>query len=126
MITLDGISLPDDLRWVDETDWTPVEQSTEYSLAGSLIVEASTKQAGRPITLDGYDGDVWVARSTVLALQALAAVAGKEMDLELWGNTYTVMFRHGEGSPVAAEPVVLISPPGDNDWYTLTLRLMEI
>lgn len=127
MITLEGISLPDDMEWIDETDWTPVEQSTEYSLTGALVIEAATKQAGRPITLASYDGDVWVSRATVLALQTLAAVAGQELLLTLWGDaTYTVMFRHGDGPPVEAAPIFPVSPPADEDWYTLTLRLMEI
>ncbi len=120
------ITLPDDLRWVDETDWTPAEQTTEYSLAGALIVDGGLKQAGRPITLDSYDGDVWLSRSTVLALQALAAIPGLEMTLMLWGVTYTVIFSHEDGRPVEAAPVLPISPPADDDWYTLTLRLMEI
>lgn len=126
MIQLEDITLPDDLRWIDETDWSPVEQSTEYSLAGALVVEAAVKQAGRPITLEGYGGDVWVPRSTVLALQTLAAIPGREMTLALWGSTYTVMFRYHDGLPVTAEPVVPISPPAAADWYTLTVRLMEV
>lgn len=127
MITLDAISLPDDLEWVDETDWTPVEQTTEYSLEGALVIDAATKQAGRPITLTHYEGDVWVSRATVLALMAMAAVAGKEMTLTLWnGETHQVMFRFDDGPPVEAAPIHPLSPPADDDWYTLTLRLMEI
>jgi hypothetical protein len=126
MISLDAVVLPADLWWVDETDWTPVEQNTEYSLAGALIVESSTRQAGRPITLAGHEQRAWVRRSTVLALQAMAVVAGKEMVLTLHARSFNVMFRYDDGLPVEAESRRKKSPPADDDWYTLTLRLMEI
>lgn len=47
------ITLPTDLNWTDEYKWTPVVQSQEYAISGSLIVEEWVKQAGRPITLQG-------------------------------------------------------------------------
>jgi len=126
MNSLDLVALPDDIWWEDETDWTPVEQSTEYSLEGSLVIDANAKQAGRPITLSGHERRAWVRRSTVLALQVMAATVGKEMVLSFHGQSYNVMFRYNDGPPVLAEPRKKKSPPADDDWYTLTLRLMEI
>lgn len=126
MIALDSITLPDDLWWADEIAWSPVEQSAEYSLQGSLVVEEAVKLAGRPITLAGHERRAWVRRSTVLALMALAATPGKEMVLTLDDRTFNVIFRRGEGPPIEAESLTLMSAPDDNDWYTLTLRLMEI
>ncbi len=126
MIALDDIILPNDLWWADETDWSPVEQSTDYTLTGSLVIDENTKQAGRPITLAGHEHRAWTTRSTVLALQAMAAVAGKEMVLTLEDQTFDVMFRRSDGPPVESESLTLISPPADDDPYTLILRLMEI
>ena len=124
---LDTITLPVDLHWEDETDWTPVEQSQEYSLAGSLVLDAGTKQAGRPITLAGGDDRAWASRTTVLALMAKAALPGEEMTLTLNDDrTFTVMFRHGDGKPVDAKPVIPYNTPDAADYYTLTLRLMEV
>ncbi len=34
---LDTMTLPDNLLWVNEFDWTPVAQSTDRSLTGSLL-----------------------------------------------------------------------------------------
>ena len=124
---LDTITLPVDLHWEDETDWTPVEQSQEYSLAGSLVLDAGVKQAGRPITLAGGDDRAWASRATVLALMAKAATPGTEMTLTLNdARTFTVMFRHGDGKPVDAKPVIPYNAPDAADYYTLTLRLMEV
>lgn len=127
MIQLETIVLPPDLWWVDETEYTPVEQISAYTLGGALLVEVGVRLAGRPITLVGSEQVAWVPRSTVLALQTLAADPAKEMTLILHGQTFTVMFRHDDGPPVAAEPVVRISPPAATDYYSqLVIRLMEI
>ena len=50
--TLATIQIPRGLVWVDEHDWTPVESATEYSITGALLVDAGTRLAGRPITLE--------------------------------------------------------------------------
>ncbi len=127
MITLDGLTLPVYLWWADETEWTPVSQTTEYSTTGSLLIDIGVKQAGRPITLVGDEQTAWVSRSTVLALMALAADPGKTMTLILHDRSFQVMFRHSDGKPIDADPLVQISPPGDDDFYILTaVRLMVL
>ena len=126
MNTLDDITLPDDIWWQDETDWTPVEQNESYSTTGALLLDVSVKQAGRPITLGG-DDDIWITRATALALQEKAAQPDLEMALTLYQATYTVRFRHADGKPVDAVPVVRITPPADTDYYILrALRLMAV
>lgn len=126
-IILDTITLPPDLWWEDETDWSPVAQSdTEFSISGSLLVDTSLKLSGRPITLSGDESSSWVPRSTVLAVMALAAVPGKTFTLNLNGRLFTVMFFYGDGKPVEAVPVYKTSPPADGDTYQITIRLIEV
>ncbi len=43
---LDTMTLPDNFLWVNEFDWTPVAQSTDRSLTGSLIVPESLMNTG--------------------------------------------------------------------------------
>ena len=126
MITLDDLSLPPDLWWSDETDWCPVDQSADYSLEGSLIVEESVKQAGRTITLEGGNNRAWVRRSLVLQLQAMAAEPGKEMELVIHDQRFTVIFRRSAGLAVEARSKKKMSPPADQDYYTLVLRFLVI
>ena len=126
-ITLDNITLPTDLHWSDEFDWTPVEQSTEYTLAGALAIETGVMQAGRPITLVGGEDRAWATRATVLLLQAAAALPGETMTLTLNdARIFTVAFRHGDGQPVEARPIVPYNTPAAGDYYAITLRLMEV
>jgi len=122
--TLNTVALPDNLYWSDEYEWSPVEQAVTPTLTGALIVEESTRLAGRPITLDG----MWVPRSTVEAVRALAAQPATPRTLTLAdGRTFTVLFRHSDGQPVEAKPLWDAAPDVRDaaDTYTLTLRLME-
>ena len=125
-LTLESITLPDDLAWADEFAWTPVEQSTEYTLDGALIVESAVRQAGRNITLAGGEDRAWVTRTTLLALYALAQTVREDLTLTLPDEReFNVAFRHGEGA-IEARPVLSVSPPSADDFYSITLRLMEV
>ncbi len=122
-ITLGAVTLPGDLRWADEFAWSPLAQSSEYSLTGALIVQEAVKQAGRPITLEAQR-DTWVTRATVLAVQALAETPGWSGTLTLHdGRTFTVGFRDDR---INAEPIRHVAPLESGDAYTLTLKLQTI
>ena len=119
------IALPDDLDWDDEFSWQAVEQRTEYSITGALIVEASAKQAGRTITLAGDDRSGWILRSTLATLRAWAALPAQAFTLVLRGTTRTVAFDQSQGA-VDARPVVDFSNPDVADYYIPTLRFIEV
>ncbi|MEW8253774.1 MAG: hypothetical protein AB2747_05430 [Candidatus Thiodiazotropha taylori] len=126
MIQLDAIDLPGDLEWIDEHTWSPVGQSLTYSLTGALIVEEATQQTGRPITLQGGRRACWVTKTTLEALQAKADQAGLAMVLNYSGTNINVMFKRDQGLPIEARLVRRIENPGADDYYYITLRLMEI
>ncbi len=127
MITLDDITLPDDLWWQDETDWTPVDQQEGFSITGALLLDVSTRLAGRPMTLIGDEGWAWTTRGVVLALQAKAAEPGAQMALILHERTFTVLFRYSDGKPVEAESLTKMTPPAETDIYLLhALRLLIV
>ena len=127
VITLGGVSLPGDLRWTDEFGWSPVERAQEYSLTGALIVQEAEKLAGRPITLDAGDagsGLIWLPRSTVTALYALASTLGWSGTLTLADSrSFAVAFRE-EG--LNAEPARHIAPHETGDPYFLTVKLQTV
>lgn len=127
IITLGSITLPGDLRWVDEFTWSPVVREQEYSLTGALIIQEATRQVGRPITLEAQSeeiGFVWLLRSTVTALYNLAATSGWSGLLTLTdGRSFTVAFRE---DGISAEPVQHRAPSANSDPYTLTLKLQTV
>jgi hypothetical protein len=133
-ITLGAIALPDTLVWEDEFSWSPVAQSTEYSLTGALIVQEAIKLAGRPITLVGKsDGTAHTGGITLTNLRLLKTaldVAGASWTLTLHdARTFTVAVRE---NPLEAEPLPVYrsffpaNPTGDR-WYLIrALKLQTV
>ena len=124
-ITLDSISLPDDLIWTDEYDWQGVEQSQSRSLGGRLFVQSRTVTKGRPLTLTGYVDAAWVYRSI---LDALSALAGENITMTLTlndGSTYQVLFRY-QDQAIEAAAVIDYNDPDAADFYTLVVKLVIV
>lgn len=120
------LQLDPDLYWADENNWSPVEQSTQRTVTGALIVSNSARVGGRPISLQPVDdASAWMQRGTLETLRSWAAVAGREMTLTLRGQARTVVFRHTDGA-IDAEPVFHFSDTDASDWYRVTLRFLEI
>lgn len=128
-IVLDGITLPGDLVWEDEFQWSVIARpdSPEFSLGGAVILEESAKLAGRPITLvakDEFLGSIWLSRTTILALQEKVNAPSTTMSLVMSDyQTFSVRFI---GKGVTATPVYHIAPPIDQDRYYLTISLITV
>lgn len=124
--------LPDDMKWLDEFDWSYVSQQQEVSLGGSLWIEESSQLKGRPITLvgefSGSEGYAAPTRAIVLELQALCDTPLTDpLLLTLYdGRSFNVRFDYSQGTPVKAEPIRHKAPQINTDLYTLTLRLIEV
>ncbi len=124
MITLDNITLPDDLLWIDEYKWSGVQQQTDIMADGAVVVQADAQQTGRPITLQGGDNFGWIDRATLELLRLKARDAGLQMTLTMHnGVTHNVVFT---ADRLSATPVVDYSNPANDDYYTITLYLMEL
>lgn len=121
------LTLPDALDWTDEFAWSPVQQSKTYTTTGALLIEESTKQAGRPITLKGEADSTWCTRATVLTLHDWASVPGTTLTLVLRGVSRTVAFDHERGA-LEGFPVLFYADGSiDNaDYYVPTLRFLEL
>lgn len=121
------VELSPDLFWSDEFNWHPVQQATERSITGALIVMPAQMVGGRPITLEPESDDsAWMTRADIEQLRNWAAEPGLILTLTLRGTTRDVAFRHQDGAALEAKPVVHFSDIGSTDFYLATLRLMEI
>ena len=119
------VTLHDDMRWPNEFSWTPVQQTTQYTITGALIVDAAVKLTGRPISLEGDSTSGWLTYSTVQQLQSLASVVGAEMTLNLRGQARTVVFDHASGA-IVATPVGPEAVPEGTDYYVVSLKFIEV
>ena len=121
--TLATLSIPRSLVWVDEFQWTAPLRAQEYSITGALIVDVATRQAGRPITLQGVADHGWMARNALQDLWALANTSTAPMALALAdGRTFNVYF--ADGNPIEAEPITRAELPQADLPYIVTLRLI--
>lgn len=122
---LDAITIPGDLLWVDEFDWSPIESHQEYAVTGALVVDTATRLAGRPITLEADDDRAWIDRATLQALHALTTPADRQMLLTIAGTARTVIWRPG-AEPISARPIFPLANPAADLAYVVALRFTEI
>lgn len=121
-----SLALSDDLFWSDQYAWAPVEQTVDRSITGALIIQASARVGGRPITLQADDEtSAWMPLSAVQQIMTWAATPLQQMTLTVNGAAHTVIFRHQDG-PIEAKPVVFYNDQQSDDNYIATLRFMEI
>jgi hypothetical protein len=120
-------TLSDRLQWADEYDWSPVEQRTEYSTTGALLVDVGVKLAGRPITLQGTDTAAWISRALCDSLKAWAALPGITLTLTVRGVARSVMFDHAQKG-FEAKPIWRLADGEITPelLYLPTLRFLEI
>lgn len=122
-----SLALPDDLQWTDESTWQPVAQAVERTITGALVVQTHARTGGRPITLEPpSDNGAWLTRADLDVLLAWAAVPGREMTLTLRGVDHPVVWRHQDAPAIQARPVVPFSDVAPGDFYTATLKFMEL
>jgi hypothetical protein len=127
-LTYDGTTgtLPPDLFWSDENNWHPVEQVVERTITGALVVHTATRIAGRPITLEPFESGAWMYLSAFNQVKAWAAVAGRVLTLNLRGVDRSVIFRHHDGEPLSAVPLIHYTDVQDTDWYLPTFKFTEL
>jgi hypothetical protein len=121
------LALSDRLVWSDEFDWAPVEQSTQRTLTGALVLSVAARLAGRPITLQGGESAAWLTRGTCATLRAWCAEPGLELVLLLRGQNWNVIFDHQRGA-LEAKPIwaLLDGQEHAEQLFIPTLRFLTV
>ena len=109
----------------DEFDWSPVEQSKEYSLTGALVIQQGMKAAGRPITLQS-NGGAWVSRSTLEAVQEFCNTPDKSFELTIDADTYWFQFERPGGVKATEVQRLARGIQGAGHWYTIEIKGFEV
>lgn len=125
-IILGGVTLSPHMLWVDENDYSTVDQSAVRTLGGNVLVYAQQLSKGIPITLRGVEDTGWLLKPQVVAVQALADAAGASYALTLGSKSFTVVFRHHEPPAFEANALIPRVETTDSDYYTATIKLMTI
>ena len=122
------IRLNDHLVWVDWCKYSPIEQSQEYTLDGSLVIEATAKKAGMPITLSAEANQGLKYRKDVEPIkQMMLENIHDPMTLTMHDeSTHAVLFSSVDGAPIEAVPLIGYADPSGDDYIGLTLRFIEV
>ena len=123
--TSETVSIEDGFFWSDEFSWKAKEQSLEYAMDGTPIIQEGTKLSGRPITLVPADSGMgWASLVVVRKLQAWS-VLNEQFQIQFeWAHDtrkFNVVFNHIDGA-LEATAVKGIPPVSLNDPMNLTLR----
>ena len=124
-----SIELPYDLYPIDDLNWSPVAATGVYTLSGAYDVQQAVKQAGKPMTLQSYDGLGLITRDTVNKLHAQAAIPEATFTLEYVADGVTkivnVMFDH-TSNPIEATPFKGFNSPNLDDYFAVMLKFKTI
>jgi hypothetical protein len=133
IVVLGGIDLPD-LVIDGDFGFNKIAASVERTIQGKAIVTEQVVQ-GSAFDLIGGDNWGWIDRTTMLSLVALAEAINTTYNLNYNGTIYLVRFRHEDGMPIEASPL-LARPNADDDdsvvspedyWYNnVRVRLMKL
>lgn len=123
--TQETLEFPEDLRWIDEHDWSAVAQTTpQRTLSGSQIIQQGVKQAGRPITLSA--DNVWLPLSHIQTLRNWTDVPELKMLYTHYdGRKFNVIFALHD-TPLKSEPVRFSTPELADERYTATIKFITI
>lgn len=123
MITLGGVELPDDMEWVNEFDWNFRSSLVTRLEDGRALYTSEVRVGGQPMHLGGTF-DIWVTRSTLLALRALEAQGGT-YPLNYRGVTFTVAFDSGDTTALDVQRIRAAGPdPASTVNYRVVVRLI--
>ena len=123
------IELDDDMYPTDEHEWSSVVSNTKYALDGTMIVEQSVRQAGKPYTMQAPDDMAWLSRSTVNALKAERDKLGATFWLDYRADGQvkrTKVIFDTTQEAINARPAKEFISPSPDDPFIVTLRFLEI
>ena len=124
------IELDDELYPIDEHEWSSLVSSTKYALDGTMIVEQSVRQAGRPYTMQAPSDMGFLTRSTVNALKAERDKLGATFWLDYRADgtvkRVKVIFDTTGDDAITASPAKEFISPSLDDLFIVTLRFLEI
>ncbi len=124
-IILDGLTLPEDLIWRDEFEFSTIAQSKRRTITGALVVQESVKLKGRTILLEGGDTFAWITRAQLILLKAKTDIVDSTFTLNFHGTSYTVRFDRDNG-PIKAQTIRDCTDPSPDDPYSITVALITV
>lgn len=126
-VTLGGVTLNENMVWVDRYVSLQVAQSAKTTLGGRPVIYSLALTKGQPITLVATEDYGWLDLTTVQALQAMADSPGGIYSLVYGAATYSVVFRHQDAPALELAPLVYrVTPDTTTDWFIGQIKLFTV
>ncbi len=130
LATSETVPLEDGFLWPDEFSWKAIEQSQDYAMDGTLIIQEGKKKSGRPITLQPADPQMgWIRLRELRTVLEWSRLQEENFKLQFEqphdSRKFTVKFNHQDGA-LEATPVKGIPAVSLDDYFNVTLRFTEL
>lgn len=127
-VTLNGISLSDEMTWEEQYDSWSVAQNQTRTLGGRPVINSAQLKKGRPITLFASNEQGWdvLTYDKIKLLLAMAETPAAVYSLVIASTTYNVMFRHHEPPAFEVAPLIQKLEPLDTDFFRARIKLMTV
>lgn len=127
-LILGGVTLDDNMQWIDRAAQLPVAQTEQRTVAGNLVTFAQGLTLGRPITLEANETLGWrnTTFAIVEAIEALARVAGASYSLQIEADFFVVQFRHTDPPAVDFRPLISRLNIAPTDFMVGQIKLTQV
>lgn len=130
LTTSETVPLEDGFLWPDEFSWKAIEQTQNFTIDGSLVIQEGKKKSGRPITLQPADtGMGWIKLRELRTVLEWSKLQEENFKLQFEqphdSRQFTVKFNHQDGA-LEASPVKGIPAVSLDDYFNVTLRFTEL
>ena len=130
LATSETVPLEDGFLWPDEFSWKAIEQTQNYAIDGSLVIQEGKKKSGRPITLQPADQEMgWIKLRELRTVLEWSKLQNELFQLQFEqphdNRQFTVKFNYQDGA-LEADPVKGIPAVSLDDYYNVTLRFTEL
>lgn len=125
-ISINGFALSPHMLWTDKHKHSFVAQTNIRTLGGRLKVYSQGLSRGRNITLEAIQDQGWLTLTQVEYVEGIANAAGVTYPLVVGTDTFNVMFRHSDGIPFEATPLISRIEEQSTDYYTCVIRLITV
>lgn len=126
-LTLNGITLPDEIKWVERHDSIHNIVATEVVTLGGVRDEQIVVLSGTPIILRSDPDSGWIEDGDLIdQLYALSLVPHATYPLVIGSQSFTVKFWHSGASAFKATPINNTNAEDVDILYTVEIRLMSV
>lgn len=122
IITLDTITLPSDMRWINQYSATNAKTNRQRAISGKQYIHRYVLAGGKDINLSGGNNYGWIDKVTLDALQALYNSANS-MVLTIDGTAYNVLFKD---DGLQADPLQWFDTFEDTDLFIPRLQFYTL